>query len=329
MRLRVGIIGLGGRWRRFRPLLARLHPHVEVRAVCDQINHRAETVSRRIGCTVAAGPVELLERPDVEAVLLLDRQWYGLWALTHACRVKKPVFCALSLVPDDAQVNALAQQIQACELPVLMGTGALLTPALRLSRELLTQRLGQAQLVRADACLALPQGKPQLNFLQHPTVLSLLAACAWLLDDVPRSVWTIEGEGSSFVTLVLRFGSDRVAQVTCWTTATGRTPVRFEIMAETGTALAELPRQLRWRDADGQHAQLLPSRSTEQGALERFIVSLRGGQPLRPSFAEVYQALTWLRAAQQSQSEGKQIVLPRPALGVSLAETAATVENRS
>jgi predicted dehydrogenase len=315
MGLRVGIIGLGRRWRRYRPQLARLRNYLEVRAVCDQVHRRAETVSRQLGCLFAAGPVELLERADVEAVLLLDRQWYGLWPLMHACQVKKPVFCALSLGAADTQVDGLAQQIHESELPVLMGVGSLLAPATRFVRELLTHRLGQARLVRAEACLALPQGKPHPRILQHPTVLSLLAACAWLLDDVPRSVWTIEGDGSSFVTLVLRFGSDRVGQVTCWTATAGKTPMRFEIVAENGTALVELPRQLLWRDADGQHAQQLPLRSTEQSAPERFLVSLRAGQPLRPSFTEVYQALTWLRAAQRSQSEGVRIVLPKPELG--------------
>src|SRR5271166_5500917 len=97
MRLRVGVIGLGRRWRRYRRLLARLRDHVEVRAVCDQIAHRAEIEARQFDCAAAAGPVELLERPDVQAVLLLDAQWYGLWPLEHACRINKPILCTSSL----------------------------------------------------------------------------------------------------------------------------------------------------------------------------------------------------------------------------------------
>ena len=101
------------------------------------------------------------------------------------------------------------------------------------------------------------------DLLGSPTLLSLLVACAWLLDDVPRSVWAFDGDSASFVTLVLRFGGDRLAQLNLWTASAGRPPVRFELVAESGTATAELPRQLRWRDADGQHAQRVPSRSTE------------------------------------------------------------------
>jgi predicted dehydrogenase len=108
---------------------------------------------------------------------------------------------------------------------------------------------------------------------------------------------------------MLRFGSDRLAQVNLWTAAAGRMPPRFEVVAEAGTATAVLPRQLRWRDADGQHAQRLPPRSAEQSSLERFIVALRDGQPLRPCFEDAYQALTWLRAAARSRSEGTCIAL--------------------
>jgi predicted dehydrogenase len=309
MRLRVGVIGLGRRWRRYRPILTRLREHVEVRAVCDQIGRRAEVEARRLRCTAAAGPVELLERGDVEAVLLLDPQWFGLFALERACRTNKPIYCALSLDRDEAHADALHQQIQSSELPVLMAMRFMLAPATMYLRELLTQRLGQPLLVSAEVSVAAPRKGPVRDLLRNPVVLPLLAACGWLLDDKPRTVWTIDGEGASFVTLVLRFGGERLAQVTLWTAAVGRSPARFEVIAEAGTATALLPRQLRWRDEDGQHAQRLPARSAEQSGLERFILGLRTGQSMRPNFEDAYQALTWLRAADHSRTEGQRIVV--------------------
>lgn len=304
MRLRVGVIGLGRRWRRYRSLLVRLRDHLEVRAVCDQIGQRAEKQAQTLGCAAASGPVELLERADVQAVLLLDAQWYGLWPLEHACRVNKPVLCALPPSSDTAHVDSLREQIQRTTLPVFMAQAPLLSPATQHLRALLTQRLGQACLVRADWCFA-----PRGDVLEEPSLPALLSACAWLLDDTPHSIQTLESERAAFATLLLRFGGARLAQVNLWTAATGRTPPRFEVVAETGTATAELPRQLRWRDADGQHAQRLPPRSVEQNSLERFILGLRSGQPLWPSFEDSYQALTWLRAAEHSRKEGKSIEL--------------------
>jgi predicted dehydrogenase len=311
MRLRVGVIGLGRRWRRYRPILTKLRDHVEVRAVYDQIARRAEAEARQLRCTAATGPVELLERPDVEAVLLFDAQWFGLWPLEQACRTKKPVFCALSPADDATHADALRRQVQENGLSVLMALNPQLAPATLLLRELLIHRLGPARLVRADWCVA-----PMRDLLSSPVVLPLLAGCAWLLDDKPRSVWTIDGEGASFVTVVLRFAGERLAQVNLWTAAAGRAPGRFEVVAETGTATAELPRQLRWRDADGQHGQRLPPRSMEQSGLERFILVLRAGQPPRPSFEDAYQALTWLRAAARSRAEGRRIELTESEPGV-------------
>lgn len=307
MRLRVGVIGLGRRWRRYRRLLARLRAHVEVRAVCDQIARRAESEAQQLECAAAAGPVELLERPDIEAVLLLDSQWYGLWPLEYACHTNKPILCAVSPASDASHADTLHERIQASGLPVLMALPSLLMPATRYLRELLTHRLGQARLVRADS--SLPPSQSGNDLLDHAAVLPLLAACAWLLDDVPRSVWTVDGGSASFVALFLRFGSERLAQINLWTAPAGRRAPRFEVVAESGTATAELPRQLRWRDADGQQAQRLPPRSVEHNSLERFILALRDGQPLRPSFEDVYQALIWLRAALRSRSEGTGISL--------------------
>lgn len=314
MRLRVGVIGLGRRWRRYRPLLLRLRDHVEVRAVCDHVAHRAEEEARQLHCSAAGGPMDLLERPDVEAVLLLDAQWFGLWSLEQLCRTKKPVFCALPLEGEAAHLDALRQQVQESGLPVLMALPPLLAPATLLLRELLIHRLGQARLVRADWSVTPPRDGSPGDPLSHPAVLPLLAACAWLLDDRPRSIWTLADAGASFVTLIVRFGCERLAQVTLWPAAAGRPPGRFEVAAEAGTVTAELPRQLRWRDADGQHGQRLPSRSAEQMGLERFLLAVRGGQPLRPNFEDAYQALTWLRAAMRSREEGRRIALSEEAL---------------
>ncbi|HWG41303.1 MAG TPA: hypothetical protein VN688_00855 [Gemmataceae bacterium] len=309
MRLRVGVIGLGRRWRRYRPILTRLREHVEVRAVCDQIARRAEIEARRLRCTVAAGPVELLERGDVEAVLLLDAQWFGLFALERACQANKPIFCALAPDSDEAHADALRRQIHDSSLPVFMALPPLLAPAMIYLRALLTQQLGLARLVRADWGVAMPPANSARDLLSNPVVLPLLAACASLMDDTPQSVWAIDGAKASFVTLVMHFGEERLAQVTLWTAATGRAPGRFQVITEAGTAMAELPRQLRWRDAEGQHAQRLPSRSPEQNGLERFLIGLRSEQPLRPNFEDAYQALVWLRAAMRSRKEGQRISL--------------------
>src|SRR5260370_23212768 len=121
MVLRVGIIGLGRRWRkRYKPALRSLRARFRVQVVCDHVQERAVREAKQLACDVAAGPTQLLEREDVDAVLLFDAQWFRLWPLEGACRTGKPVFCACSLESDDAHADALRRQVQQSRLPIVM-----------------------------------------------------------------------------------------------------------------------------------------------------------------------------------------------------------------
>jgi predicted dehydrogenase len=305
-RLRVGIIGLGRRWLRYRQALAGLRRQLAVRALCDLVAHRAEAEARRLGCAAAAGPVDLIDRHDVDAVLLLDAQWYGLWPLERACRVGKPFFCGTSLARDDSHADALRSQVRAAGLPVLMVLPAAVAPATQRLRELLAGPLGPARLVRAHRRAPGTGVSP----LHSPALLPLLHACADLLGDRPASVWAGAGEG--FATLFLEFGAGRSAQLTLWTAPVPGTACRLEAVAEKGTGVAVLPRWVGWRDAAGRHRQHLGRGAPEQALLERFVQALRTGQPPRPSFDDAYQALAWRRAALRSQAEGRLIPLSPP-----------------
>ena len=99
LRLRIGIIGLGRRWRRFARRSTNCATALLVRAVCDQRPIRAERAARELGCAAAAGPTDLLDRDDVEAVLLLGAQWFGLWPMEQAARLGKPVLCPCRFPP--------------------------------------------------------------------------------------------------------------------------------------------------------------------------------------------------------------------------------------
>src|SRR5947209_8399005 len=120
--LRMGVIGLGRHWKKsFRAALRALPDHFEVHALCDQVRNRARQEARLLGCHAVPGPTALLESAEVDALLLLDTQWFGLWPLELACRFGKPVFCAGPLEPEDARADALCQQVQNSRLPVMVG----------------------------------------------------------------------------------------------------------------------------------------------------------------------------------------------------------------
>ncbi len=306
LRLRVGVIGLGRTWRRYLRALYALRDRFDVRWVYDQRPHRCETVARSLGCGVAAGVVDLLERPEVESLLLLGRPWFGLWPVAQACRLGKPVFCAPSLVHDDSHADGLQQTVAAGKTPVLMGVSLTAGSALARLRDLLGRRLGPARVVRCD--WTAPRGKGNTAAEDGPAIHALLYECGKLFDAAPDSVWATASSAGAFGSMLLEFGNGRVAQINRWTGTGARPACRMQVVAEKGTVEVDLPGDLRWRDREGRYSQRLVARSGRLRLLERFFLVARRGEIPQPDLAGAYRALTWLRAAVRSADEGRKIV---------------------
>jgi predicted dehydrogenase len=297
-RLRVGIIGLGRRWQRYRSVLGKLRQTLEVRATCDQIRHRADHVARELGCVAAAGPLELIERADVEALLVLDRQWFGLYPLELACRVGKPVFCALTLADDDAHADALRVQVRASGLPVLMALPAASAPA---TEALLAHRSGQ------------PPSPVQLRFdffssvggIFHcslPTGLlqALFHVCAALVATEPTEATGTWNPTRKCASVRLVFPDGSLAQFAAWAGLAPFPTCRIQVQTPSGLIEARLSRRLAWRDNQGRHSLRTPPVALPERLLTRFVEAIRSGKPPSPSFEDAYRALTWLRAVRKS-----------------------------
>jgi hypothetical protein len=299
--LRVGIIGLGRRWPRYRRALQALRGQLEVRAVCDQVVARAERQARRLRCAAAAGPTDLLERADVDAVLLLGGQWYGLWPLEHACRLGKPVYCAASLTEDE-QAEGVCRLAGGNPLPVLLAPLPELTVLLERLKLPLQGPLGAPLLVRGEWT-----GRAGPEPLRAPGVLPLLQACAALLEGAPLRVRASGAQAQAFVSLVLEFPDSRVAQLTLWAGPAPRSSYRLEVVAERGTLAVDLPRCTgEQHQAWGRQTLQLAPGWAEQELLGRFAQGAYAG------FAEACAALGWLRAARQSLAEDRRVDLGAP-----------------
>ena len=69
MRLRVGLIGLGEVWQvRHAPALRALADRFEVRAVCDQVRHRAELAAAEFHAEAVDGYHALIQREDIDCL---------------------------------------------------------------------------------------------------------------------------------------------------------------------------------------------------------------------------------------------------------------------
>jgi predicted dehydrogenase len=286
--LRVGVIGLGPRWRRqYRPALRGLGDLFEVSAVCDQVHERAARAAKRLGCTAAGGPTDLLQRKDVDALLLLDEQWHSLWAAELACGAGKPAFCCPPAALTPGEGESLRRQADASCVPVMLALPLRVLPAAGRLRELLAGALGPPRLVLGAA-----------GATETGTDLSLLDLLDWaasLFGAPPTRV--TRAVTPTLCSVVLEYGAERSAQLTTYRAPSAASPVRLEVIAERGRAVLQAPDRLCWADAGGRHAHR-PRRngSPARALLERFYRVAAQGEAPSPGLTELAPLLGCLAA---------------------------------
>ena len=145
VRLRVGVIGLGRLWEtRHKPSLARMGDRFRVTAVYDPVYRRAELEATQLGCAACEGLAALVERPDVDVIYLLARQWFGLHPIALACAAGKAVYCALPLADDLAELETLAPLVEQSGIGFMPEFARRCYPATLRLKELLATATGPA-----------------------------------------------------------------------------------------------------------------------------------------------------------------------------------------
>lgn len=295
--LRLGVLGLGGRWPRFREAARALRGQVRVVAVWDDVPARAEREAEALRCRAAGGAVELLGRDDVDAVLLPGGPWSGLWPLERAVAANKPALCAVSPLAEEGAFDKLgAAAVQLA-----------LWPALEVLAEAAAERFGEAlgevALVRASWSRV----GEEVDVLQAPAALALLAACGDLLGGEALGVTAVQ-PSPGYATVVVE-AAGGVAQLSLFAGPAGVGGCRFEVEGEDGGLRAALPRRLTWSGAEGQQAVRLPAVPAELLVLDRFAETARQGGVTGETVDRAHRALGWLRAARRSAAEGRRVAL--------------------
>ena len=144
--LNVGLIGLGPEWEhRYRPRHSGDWRALAVRCVQASIISRAEQAAAELGCDVAPGLLSLMEREDVQALLVLDTAWYGSMPAQFACRVGKPAFLASRLAHSSHGADQLVRRAAHTGVTLMPDFAHRYTPGTSRLRELIATRLGRPQ----------------------------------------------------------------------------------------------------------------------------------------------------------------------------------------
>jgi predicted dehydrogenase len=306
--LRAGVIGLERCWRKqYRPALLALRDRFDIRFLCDQVQRVAVAEANELECDAVAGPMELLEQDEVDVVLLLDRQWYGLWALAAVCHAGKPVFCCPSFAEDEVHADEVLRQLRAAQLPVMMAWPERFAPALVRLRELLATSLGAPRLLRCS--VTEKEGTPQDDLFSVPA--GLLDCCADLVGDAPTHVLETGSVRAGLSCLFLDFPGGQLVRMDRLCSSECRRP-RLHVDAERGKATILFPHEIRWSDAAAQHIQKLRGQQPpEQVLLERFYESVVQRQPPSPNVEDAFRVLGWVLAGARSRKEGRRVEISR------------------
>jgi len=333
--LRVGLVGLGDVWhQRHAPALRALADRFEVRAICDQVGHRAEQAARQFSAVAVDGYRALAGREDLEAVLILSPQWFGALPILAACESGKAVYCAtgLQLEPDEAQrVKRCVEESGvtfAAEFP------RRLAPAALRLQELIATSLGVPRLLFCHQRLETENDSLRASSSRQGCLsgdfVELVDWCCYVVDCEPSSVIGLmhqcdDGSGREDYQMMSldfsergSFGTGPIAQISCgryipgkWEEAISYRPLAaLQVSCRRGVAFVDLPSTLVWFDEAGRHQELLEAeRPVGEQLLRRFHLAVTGSVGRTRDLEDAYRALWIVQQARVSHLEGRRIEL--------------------
>jgi len=336
MKLRVGLVGLGDVWQtRHAPALRTMSDRFEVRAVCDQVAHRAEQVAGEFNADAVDGYRTLAMREDVDAVLLLSPQWYGTLPILAACESGKAVYCAAGLDMEFEEAQLVKQRVEKAGIAFMAEFPRRNSPATIRLKELIATRLGAPRLVfchQRSAALSsnhcLPVRSPEHFAARH--LVELVDWCCYVVDRQPSLVTGLmhrtgcDAADDDYQMMSLDFseasypGTGAVAQISCgryipadWEEAITYRPLAYmQVSCLKGVAFVDLPSTLVWFDEAGRHVESLDSeRPIGEQMLTQFYRSVTSLVRLASDLEDVYRALHIVQEAHHSHQEGRRIAL--------------------
>lgn len=282
MKLRVGLVGLGEAWEhRHRPALRALADRLEVRAVCDQVGDRAKWAAAEFGASAVDGFRALAEREDVDAILMLAPQWYGLLPVLAACDAGKAVYLGHGLPLEPEMAETIRQRVEKAGIAFMAEFPRRQAPATLRLKELIATRLGPVRLVFCHHRLPVPERTSSASVCRpEPTILAELVEqvdwCRYVVGSEPRWVTGIchgdcESPEPDYQMMSLDFsegptpGTGAIAQISCgryfpasWREAiTYRPLAALQVCCQNGIAFVDLPSTVIWFDDAGRHQESL------------------------------------------------------------------------
>lgn len=340
MKLRVGLVGLGSDWeQRHRPALRTLSDRFEVRAVCEEVAMRAAQAAREFNADQVDGFRALARREDIDAILMLSRQWYGSLPILAACDAGKAVYTAAGLELDADLALKIKQRVERAGIAFMAEFPCRQAPATLRLKELIATRLGKPRLLFCHRRKPAEEtnGGPRLGAPQNRLhdLIELVDWCRYVVGGEPSAVFgmmhraphdggesagDVPNEDYQMMSLDFsqpdRPGEGTLAQISCgryvpasWVEAvTFRPPAALQVACENGIAFIDLPASLIWFDTAGRHQESLDSeRPVGEQLLSQFYRSVTSLVRNTQSLEDAYRALRVVLKARESFESGRRL----------------------
>jgi predicted dehydrogenase len=314
--LYAGLIGFGPQWEdRYRPALLKLRQRLRVRSVYAPVISHAELVAGELGCEVAPGLLALMERNDVQALLVLDTAWYAGVPAQLACLVGKPAYLGGPLFQRIPVADHLLLRAAQAGVTLMPDFEHRYTPATSRLRELIATRLGRPLTIAVD--LPLPANPDEANRPFPSGACESLAAtidwCTSLVGTPPAAVraavkradasatnagmteiqveFRRPAAGGDAATATIRLDSRATTPAQPTGLDAAAISLRACVQCAKGTAWLESPQQVNWESSkERAHESLHSDRPAVEVMLDHFTRRVVGGLIPVPTLEELCRA---------------------------------------
>lgn len=194
MKLKLGLVGLSSDWqKRYLPSLRVLKDRFEVTGVYSSVSARADNVAREFAATRYDGYREMIKQDDIDAVMMLSSDWFGIGPIEAACDYGKAIYCGSEIDFDPEQATQLTQSVDLAGIAFMAEFPRRYAPASLRLKELIATQLGQPQLLFCHR--RLPSLTPDeqrsarsATIRSKRELMELVDWCAYIVGRSPNSV---------------------------------------------------------------------------------------------------------------------------------------------
>ena len=325
----IGLLGCGRIGRLHAEIVGR-HPAARLDWCFDVRREAADAVAAAVGGRVADRIEQVLDDPGVHAVLIATSTDTHADLLARAAQAGKAVFCEKPIDLDLAKVDACADLIADCHVPIQIGFNRRFDPGHRAAWE--AARAGQiGELHQVIVTSRDPEIPPRSylavagGLLRDMTIHDFDLA-RFMLGEEPVEVVAMigalgdptladEGEADSAM-IVLRTSSGRLCHINNSRSAVYGCDQRVELLGAAGMLLSDnrRPHELRsfGREFTAARAPLLHFfleryREAFERQFESFVRAVRGEAVVEVGFEDGRRALVLAEAAYESVETGKSV----------------------